>query len=440
MNYTYELKKLPKSEVEIKVTVPFAELKPFEEKAAQNISQNTKIEGFRPGKASIDVINQRVGEMKLLEEAAALAIEKSYIEIAQKEKLEPLSSPHVDFEKLASDNDFVYVAKIPVIPEVKVGDWKSIKIKEKSITVKDEDINKALEDLREARAKETLEEKAIAKGDKAELDFDVFRDNVPIENGAQKKYPLIIGSGHFIPGFEEELIGLKAGEEKEFELKFPQEYHNKELAGKPAKFKVKVLAVYKRELPELNDEFAKSLGQETMDKIKEQIKHNMQHEQHHKEEERCERELLEKLIEKSEFGEIPDILITAETNKMLQELESNLEMQGVPFDDYLKSLNKTIEQLKLDFVPQAQKRTKSALIMRQIFFDEKIEIPESEIDQELKKMKAMYQNNPELVKNLESPEYRDYMRNMLGNRKIMDLLKTTCVERNAKNEKVEHNH
>ncbi len=440
MNYTYDLKKLPKNEVAIKVTIPFTDLKPFEEKTAKNISQSTKIEGFRPGKASIDIVKQKVGEQKFLEETGALAIEASYMEIAKKEKLEPLSSPHIEFEKLATGNDFIYTATIPIMPEVKVGEWKSIKIKEQSIEIKEEDIKKALKELQESRAKETLEEKAIAQGDKAELDFDVFRDNVPIENGAQKKYPLVIGSGHFIPGFEEELIGLKAGDKKEFELKFPDEYHNKGLAGKPAKFKVKILGVYKREIPELNEEFAKSLGQESMNKINEQIKQNMEHEQHHKEEDKCERELLEKLIEKSEFSDIPDILITAETNKMIQELESNLQQQGVPFEDYLKSLNKTIEQLKLDFVPQAQKRTKSALIMRQIFFDEKIEISDADIDQELEKMKQMYQTNTDVAKNFETPEYRDYMKNMLGNKKIMDLLKTTCVERDKNKPEIEHNH
>jgi len=440
MKYTHQTKKLPKSQIEFTVTIPNSELKPFLVKAAEKLSQQTKIEGFRPGKVPYEILKQKIGEMTILEEAAGLAVEKSYIEIATKEKIEPLGSPKVDFEKLAPENDFVYKATVDLIPEVKLGDYKSIKLKEKEIKITDEQISRVIEEVRQSRAKEALADKTAENGDKVEIDFDVFRDNVPIEGGAQKKYPLIIGSSHFIPGFEESLIGLKANEEKEFELKFPEDYHNKSLAGKPAKFKVKILGVYKREIPEINDEFAKELGQESLTKLKEQIKHNLEHEEHHKEEEKIERELLEKIIERSEFSEIPDILIDAETKKMIQELESNIAMQGLKFEDYLKHLNKTPDQLKLDFAPQAIKRVKGALLMRQIFFAEKIEIKEAEIDKELEKMKIMYQQNPEIAQQLDSPQYRDYVRNMIGNQKVLALLKTTCVERDKKNPEIHHNH
>jgi len=440
MEYTHELKKLAKSEIELTFTIPRQELKTFLEKAANKISQQTKIEGFRPGKASYEVIKQRVGEMKIYEEAAALAAEKAYIETATKEKIEPLGSPKIEFVKLAPDNDFVFKATVAMIPEVKVGDWKSLKIQEKEIKITDQEINKVIEDLRQSRATEVIEEKEAAKNDKVEIDMDISRDNVPIEGGAQKKYPLIIGSNHFIPGFEDNLIGMKANQEKEFELTFPEKYHNSNLAGKKANFKVKLLAVYKRTLPELNDEFTKTLGQESVAKLKEQIKHNLEHEQHHKEEERLEIELIDQIIEKSEVGDIPDRLIDAEANKMVQEMQSNIAAQGIQFDEYLKHLNKTQEQLKIDFVPQAIKRVKSALILRAIFFNEKIEIKESEIDQQLEGFKKAYQQNPEMLKNLQTPEYRDYLRNMLGNQKVLDLIKTTCVERKNENKNIKHDH
>ncbi|OGY41478.1 MAG: trigger factor [Candidatus Buchananbacteria bacterium RBG_13_36_9] len=429
MNYNYEIKKLPKSQVEITVTVPWAELNPFIEKAALKLSEQTKIDGFRPGKVPFDILKARVGEMKIYEEAAALAVEKSYVEIATKEKLEPLGSPQINFEKLAANNDFVYKAIVNLVPEIKIGDIKSVKIKEKEIKVTDEDINKIIEEVRNQKATEVLENKAVEKGDKVEIDFDIFRDNVPIESGAQKKYPLIVGLGHFIPGFEEQLIGLKTNEEKEFELTFPEKYHNNNLAGKPAKFKVKLLAVYKRTLPELNDDFAKGLGIESMVKLKEQVHHNVEHEEHHKEEERVEIEMLEKLIDKSQFGELPDILINAEVNKMLQELESNIARQGLKFEDYLKHLNKTTEQMKLEFVPQAIKRVKGALLTRAIFFQEKMEIPENEIDREIEAAGKMYQQYPDMLKNFKTPEYREYIRNLIGNNKVMDFLKAICVER-----------
>jgi len=441
MQYQYEIKKLPKSQVEIRVTISHSELEPFLAKATQSISEQTKIEGFRPGKVPLEILKQRVGEQKIQEEAAVLAVEQSYLEIANKEKLEPLGSPKIDFEKLAPGNDFVYKATVDLVPEVKVGDYKSVKIEEKEIKINEAEVDKVIDEVRNSRSTEVLEAKPIEKGDKAEIDFDVFRDNVPIDGGAQKKkYPLIIGENHFIPGFEENLIGLKANEEKEFELSFPKEYHNKNLAGQPAKFKVKILSVYKRTLPELNDEFAKSLGIESFAKLKEQVEHNLEHEEHHKEEERVEIEMLEKLIDKSQFGEIPDVLITAEVNKMLQELESNISMQSLKFEDYLKHLNKTSEQLKLDFVPRAIKRVKGALLMRAVFFKEKMEVKESEIDSQIEETENFYRTNPEIIKNLKTPEYRDYIRNLVGNNKVMDFLKAICVERSEGNKEIEHKH
>ncbi|MBN1325991.1 trigger factor [Candidatus Falkowbacteria bacterium] len=440
MQYKYDVKKLPKSQLEIKVTIPANELEPFLNKAIENLSSQTKIDGFRPGKVPLEMLKKKVGEMKIYEEAAVLAVEKSYIEIAQKEKFEPLGSPKVDFEKLAPQNDFIYKATVDLMPAIKIGDLKSIKIKEKEINISAQDIEKVIEDLRKMRATEALESKKAEKGDKVEVDFDILRNNVSIDGGAQKKYPLIIGEGQFIPGFEDNLIGLEAGSDKEFELIFPEKYHNKNLAGKPAKFKVKMLAVYKRTLPELNDEFAKTLGAPTIAELKKQIEHNLEHEEHHKEEERVETELLNKLIDKSQVGEIPDTLINSEAAKMVQELQSNVAMQGLKFEDYLKHLNKTPDQLKLDFAPQAIKRIKAALITRTIFFNEKMEISEADTDKEIEAMSHYYQNNPDIIKSLKTPEYRDYIKNVIGNRKVMEYLKTLCVERPEKNSKIEHNH
>jgi trigger factor len=432
MQYKYEIKNLPKSQLEIRVVIPAKELEPYLNKATEKLSSQTKIDGFRPGKIPPEILKKKVGEIKIYEEAAILAVEKSYIEIASREKFEPLGSPKINFEKLAPDNDFIYKAIVDLMPKVKIGDLKSIKIKEREINITDNDIEKVIEDLRKMRATETLENKKAAKGDKVEIDFDILRDNVPIDGGVQKKYPLVIGDGQFIPGFEDNLIGLEANSEKEFELNFPEKYHNKNLAGKPAKFKVKMLAVYRRSLPELNDEFAKTLGSQTIADLKKQIEHNLEHEEHHKEEERVETEILNQLIEKSQIGEIPDSLITSETAKMVQELENNVVAQGLKFDEYLKHLNKTPDQLKLDFAPQAIKRIKAALLTRAIFFKEKFEIAESEVEKEIEAMSRYYQNNPEIVKSLKTPEYRDYVRNMIGNRKVMEYLKALCVERPEK--------
>jgi len=429
MNYSHSSKKLTKSQIEITVTITPEDFAPYLEKATRKLSEETAIKGFRPGKVPADVLKKQIGEMKIYEEAAALAAQDSYLDIATKDKIEPLGYPHVEFIKLAPGNEFIYKATVTLIPSVKINDYKSVKIRENKIEITDEQVAKVIEELRDTKAKEAISTKPAAMGDKVEIDFDVVRDNVPIDGGSQKKYPLIIGSNHFIPGFEENLVGLEINGEKEFELNFPEEYHNKNLAGKPAKFKVKILAIYNRELPTLDDTLAQGFGAKTLADLKEQIHHNLEHEEHHKEEERVERELLEALIAKTTFGELPDILINAETNKMIKEMESNISLQGLKFEDYLKHLNKTPEQLKLDFIPQAIKRVQASLLMRAIFFKENIHITEAEIEHELALIQQYYSANPEITKNFKTPEYQEYVRNMLGNRKVMDLLKTACVER-----------
>ncbi|MDP1747482.1 MAG: trigger factor, partial [Bacteroidota bacterium] len=210
------------------------------------------------------------------------------------------------------------------------------------------------------------------------MDFKTFVDKVAIENGSQKKFLVVIGEGTFIPGFEDQLVGMKEGEEKKFSLRFPKNYHDKNLADKMVDFEVKVNGVYEITLPELDDEFAQSIGNfKNVAELKKQMQDNLVHEAEHKEKHRLEDEILDEVIKISKFGEIPEILVNSETQKMVSELEENIKQQGLQFEDYLQHLKISRSNLLLEFAPQAVKRIKSALVIRVLAKEHNISVTNS---------------------------------------------------------------
>ncbi|MFA5029884.1 MAG: trigger factor [Patescibacteria group bacterium] len=426
-----EIKKLPKAQLELLVEVPADEVRPYLEKAAIKLSQSIKIDGWRPGKAPYKIVKNKVGEMEILKEAVDEIISQTYFKILQEKEIVTIGQPSIELEKLAPNNPVSYKATVAVLPKLKLGEYKNIKLSRTPVKVDDKKVEQVVEDIRKMRAKEKLVERAAGTGDRLLTDFDVFLDKVPIENGSQKKYPVTIGEQRFIPGFEEQLVGLKAGEQKEFELKFPNEYYQKNLAGKTCVFKVKVNAVYEVELPPVDDEFAKTIsgGQfATALEMKGSIKKNLEQEEKNKQEQRLETELLEKIVNISEFEEIPDVLIDNEIHKMKHELEDSLAQQGFAFADYLKSINKSIEDLEKEFRPAAEQRVKTAIICREIYAEQKMAVRPDEVEQEIESLLKNYPNNPEAQKQSTSETYKDYLKNVLGNRKVIDYLKSIIVK------------
>jgi trigger factor len=425
-----EAKKLPKSQVEIIVELAVEELNPYLEKAAIKISEEIKIDGFRPGKAPYDVIKQKVGEMAILQEATDDIISQTYLGALKENNLNTVGQPQIALDKIAPGNPFIYKATVSLLPTVKIGDYSQLRLKRKKINIESEQVNKVVGDIVKMRAKEKLVERAAQVGDRLEVDFEVLIDKVAIEHGNQKKYPITIGEGRFIPGFEEQLVGLKANEEKFFELKFPENYYQKNLAGKNAEFKVKCLAVFEVELPEVNDSFAQEISAgsfKNLAELTENIKKNLEQEEKYKQEQRLELEILEKLVELSDFEEIPEALIHNEIHKMLHELEDSISQQGFKFNDYLQSINKTAEDLEKEFAPQAEQRVKTAIISREIYQEQKMEVRPDEVEKEVEGLLKNYAGNPEAKKQLESETYKDYLKNILGNRKVLEYLKGKIV-------------
>ncbi|HCB19565.1 TPA: trigger factor [Candidatus Uhrbacteria bacterium] len=422
---------LPKNIVKFTITIPLTELAPFLEDAAMHISQETSIPGFRPGKANYEIVKQRVGEMKIYEEALEPLVRKTYIEALMGEKIEAVGSPKIDVVKLAPGNDLIYTAEVTRMPSVtQMADYKTFTIAPKDIQVVDKEIDLTLKDLSRMQTKEVRAQKDVKTTvkDKVVVSMNMKKDGVAIEGGQSPNHAIYLPEDYYIPGLKDQLIGMTEGEQKTFTLKFPEDHIQKILAGSEIEFEVTINELYHLDSPEIDDAFAQSIGQKDLIGLREVLKHNIAHEKEHEEERRQEKEMLEMIAKKSDFEEIPDLLVNEEINKMLYELQKSVERQGVNFEDYLKNIKRTIADLKLDFTPQALMRIKVAILLRKIAKDLEITVKPEELDQEIDGSAQMYEDNPEIKKHLYSPEYRDYTEYMIRNRKTIQKLREVMVK------------
>ena len=420
----HKIKKLPKSAVEITIEISPAEMEPYLQKAAQQISQHTTIPGFRPGKASFEQVRAQAGIGRIWEEAAQLAVPKIVGEIIIKEKLQTIGSPAIDVVKLAPDNPFVFKAIAALFPEVTLGDYSVVTVEKKDTKLSEEHIDKVVEDLRKMHTKETVTDRpAQTAGDKVVLDMEMFLDQVPLDGGSTKDHSVYMDEEYYIPGFKAHLTGVKKGDTKEFKLKFPKEHYQKMTAGKDVDFKITVKDVFELQKPEVNDELAQKIGQKTLTELRALIRENIETEKQQKEAQRQEIEMLEKALEQTKFSDIPDLLVNEETLKMLDELEHGIAQQGMSFAEYLTKIGKNRDQLRLELAPEATKRVKIALLARAIAQQQNVTATEAEVDAEVEKILLLYKDTPEQHAQIKSPGAREYLRNMLKNRKVIEWLK-----------------
>jgi len=423
------IKKLPKSRVEIKISVPSAQWEKYLDAAAAEASEELKIEGFRPGKAPRHLVEQRVGKGVLLNNAAEKAVKKSYVDFVVAEKLEVIGQPEVEIEKIEEGHDLEYIARVAVMPELEIKnsykkDIKKIneEYKDKTPDVSEDELQLELEKLANSRVKLVTVNRAVESNDSAEIDFRVLVSGVPIEGGTSKNHPLVIGKGVFIPGFEENLIGMKENEEKEFELEFPKDYHKKDLAGKMATFQVKVKLVQERQTPAIDDDFAKSLGKfENLEALKKNIQQGMSEENQQKLKEQKRNAYIEKIIENSTV-DLPEVLIHQEIHQMLHEFEQQLQMMGMNLDQYLGQLKKDKKELEKDWEPQAEKRVTSALALKEIAKLEEISFDSKEIEEEMNKTLQYYKNVKNMEKNIDMERLYNYTKGMLENERVFEFL------------------
>jgi len=419
----HTVKKMEQSQTELTITVTPDEYKPYMEKAATRLSDRVSIKGFRKGKAPYDKIVQEVGEMTVLQEAMEDVVKKTFYEAVLAENLETIGMPQINVEKLAPDNDIVYKAVVALMPTVTLPDLKKIEVKHEVRDIEEKKVDETLDAIRGMHATEVLKDGAAEGTDKLMIDMDMLIDNVPVEGGQAKDYQVYLSEQHYIPGFNEHVTGLKKGDKKEFTLDFPKEHYQKHLAGKTVDFKVSVKDVYERQLPELSDELAKKLGQESIEKMKELIRNNMYQEEKKKADQKVEIDILEQLIEKATIDDIPDVLIDAERQRMFYELKRDLDRNGIEIAQYLSDIKKTEEELYNEFKDQATKRAKAALISRQVAKDNELAVDDAEIDREIESMREVYKDNTEYLENLKKQEVRDSIATTIQNRKVMLYLK-----------------
>ncbi len=426
-----ESKKLPQGLLEYTVELSAEEMKPYFDHVFEEMAVNLKIDGFRPGKVPTETAKRHINEAKILEETAERAINEKYQEIMLADKIVPAGLPEVHIQKIAKDNPFIFKFTVPLLPKVKLGDHRKIKIKKEKVEVMDGQVEKVLNDLQKMRRTEVVVDRAIGPTDKAEVDIEMSLNKVVLENGVAKNTAVVMDEPFYIPGFAEKILGVKKGEIKEFSLKYPEDHYDKKLAGREIDFKVKINNVYEIKLPELNDEFVKTLGNfPDLSALKEQIKKNLIEEQELKADEKAELEILKQLIEVSEFEEVPEILVKRETEIMLNEIESFLSQQNLRLNDYLEHLKKTKESMGQELAPKALERVKTSLALRELAQAQEVVVTDEEAAKEIEKSVVMYANDPKTLEKLNSESYKNYVRQMMTTRKVIENLKKDTLKEN----------
>ncbi|MFH0987622.1 MAG: trigger factor [Patescibacteria group bacterium] len=415
---------LPKSRVEIKVRLSGEEFSPYFTIGSREVSKTLNIPGFRSGKAPEKIVEEKVGTARILEEAANIAINTVFPKIVGDRKLEILGNPKAEIQKLSRE-ELEALIKVPVFPRVQLPSWKEIARSEprKKIELGEGEESESLKYLQKSRAKIFRKSAPAERGDFICIDYEIRKNGVKIEQGDIKEQKFILGEGRLLPGFEEKLIGCKEKEERFFSLQSPADFWKKELKGAKLEFKVKMRDVFRMELPLVNDEFAKSLGKfENLSQFKKSLREGIKSEKEGAEKKRWELAVLDKIAKGAKM-DVPDVLIENERDQMMDNLRIRVEETGISLQDYLTHLKKSEEQLRKDFLPEAEKRVRIFVSLYQITREEKIEVNEKEINQ---KIKELLLKNPHLGKELQDKakevNLKNYLKENILQGKVIELL------------------
>lgn len=421
MNIQY--KKLDKSQGELTITIDAVAMQPYLDRAVKSIATEMKFEGFRPGAAPSAVVRARVGDMRLWETAAEAAVQHAYGEAVHEQKLETIGSPEIAVLTLAPGNPFSFKATMSLMPEVTLSDVAKVHVKKNPVAVEESETEKTIAELQKMRTAEALVDRGATKADKVVVNMDMHVGGVPIEGGQVKGHAIPMYEEYYVPGLTDALVGMKANEAKTFTLSFPKDHYQKHIAGKPVDFTVKMQSVFALTPPVLDDAFAVSLGQKSLAELRAVLKENIVREKTQKEDERQEIAMLEALVTASTFGEIPDLLVTEETRRMVDELERSVTERGMDFETYLSSIKKTRSQVLLDFAPDAVKRVKTMLLIRAVAKQENVVVSDDELKKETEVVLAHYAKDTEMQERIRSEQGQDYIRGIARNKKVIAYLR-----------------
>lgn len=414
-----ERKDLPAGEVSLRITVTEEEARPFITRAAGRLSAKHNIPGFRPGKAPVAMTTAQLGEGAVYQEASHEIVTTTLWRAIKEQKLETVGQPKISVESAAPKEPMVYSAVLTLMPDIKLSSWQDLRLSAPKVTLDEAEVQKVITEARQESASEVLVLRPAKSGDRVEVNFTVKRDEVVIEGGEGKKFPVILGSSSLIPGFEEQIIGLSAGQKREFDLRFPTPYYQASLSGAEAHFAVELLAVYERSLPAADDSWAQTLGAKDLGALTADIRKSLEQQKNATAQNQHEEQVLEQLGKRATISAIPEFMVHSEVDKMTQELKGDVTRRGMDWEKYLSSIKQTDETLRQEFRPRAIKRITSALIVRTIASELAIEVSGQELESELDQQKMRYREQPEIMNYIDQPDYQHQVKILLTHRKTM---------------------
>lgn len=411
-----------KNEISFKMEVTAEDFEGAVDKSYKKNKEKYVVDGFRKGKAPRKIIEAKYGQEVFMEEAINDLFAEGYPKALDELNINPVSRPTVDFDKVEAGKGFEVRVKVTVAPEFSVKDYKGVKVTKSEIKVNDEDIETELNALQKRNARMIIADRPAKEGDTVLIDYAGFVGEEQFEGGTAERQPLTLGSKTFIPGFEEQLTGVTAGEERDVKVVFPEDYHAKDLAGKEAVFKCKVHEIKETELPEINDDFAKDVSEfDTLDELKNSIKEKLEKNAKDRAEYETKNAVLEKVYEANEI-EIPDVMVENQIDDMLQEFDQQLRYQGMDLKKYMEYLNKDEKDFREDFRADAYKKVKTGLLVEAVAKAENIKASEEEIQNEMTAMADLYKMDIEKLKSMIKDENMEYLKKDIENRKAVDFM------------------
>lgn len=418
-----KLKNISDVKVELTISLGAEELKAAEQVALTKLAKEVKIEGFRKGKAPLEMVASQVDPNLLNQETLENALSKSVAEAFLKEKVQAINRPEVDVKKFIPGTELEFTATTEIMPKVELGDYKKLGVKKEAVKVSKKEVKETIDRILKNFAEKKKVEREAKNGDEVIIDFLGKKDGVAFDGGKAEKFPLELGSKSFIPGFEEGLIGKKAGDELSLDLEFPKDYHAKDLAGAKVVFEVKIHEVRENVEPEINEEFLSKLGDfKTKEEFEKQIEEDLKTQKQAEADEKFKDKLVKKLAEVSKVP-VPEILLEDQKRSIEMDMQQNLMYSGLSLEDYLERMGKTREEwLEKDVKEAAEMRVKSGLALAELSKVEKVKSDTKELDARITQLKEQYGNSKEVQKQLSSDDVRRNLANQILTEKTIDLL------------------
>lgn len=416
------VKNLSETRVKLTVVLDKDDLNKAKKVAIEELAKEVRIAGFRKGKVPADMAEKYLNPNDIAGKTIDLAIRMTIPEAFNEAKKTAIQIPKVEATKYVPDESAEYTAEADILPEVKVGSYKNLKVKKEKITVKETEIKEILENIANSYAEKKAVKRAAKNGDEVIIDFTGKKDGKPFDGGKAKDYNLSLGSKTFIPGFEEGIVGHEPGDKFDLNLTFPKDYHAKNLAGEKVVFEVLVKQVNEVTIPKFDDAFAKKCGPfKNMDELKADIKKNLEAQNEHRLEEKYKDDLINALVKDSKVA-APDVMIEDQVKMVKDDISRNAASQGLTFEDYLKQTNQTEEDWLKEVRKVGEARVKASLVLQVLARDNKIEADEKEVDAKIAELKDVYQKSPEAIKSLKDPRVRMDIKNRLTIEKVIDFL------------------